>query len=60
MTATGIVCTAEKPWDRQPGVRVRHVDAREVGEQENGYPGGDIVTYRCPHCGHEWRAELPQ
>jgi hypothetical protein len=57
-----IVCTAAKPWDKQrrPDEWVQHFDAREVGEQENGYPGGDIVTYRCPHCGHEWQAELPQ
>ena len=30
-----------------------HPDAREVGDQEDGWPGGDIVTYECPHCGHD-------
>ena len=37
-----------------------HPDAREVGEQEDGYPGGDIVRYECPHCGARWKEELPQ
>jgi hypothetical protein len=63
MTAPEIVeCTKDKPWrkDEQPNARVRHSDAHEVGDQENGYPGGDIVTYECRNCGHRWRAELPQ
>jgi len=53
-------CTAETPWTPDMKGRVAHVDAREVGEQENGYPGGDIVRYECPHCGHRWKQELPQ
>ena len=57
-----IECTKDKPWDGKtdPGDRVRHADAKEVGEQEEGYPGGDIVTYACPHCGHRFRVELAQ
>ena len=54
------VCTKDAPWSPDKGTPVRHVDAHEVGEQEDGYPGGDIVTYKCPHCGKRWRAELPQ
>ena len=57
-----IECTKDKPWNGQsdPGDHIRHVDAKEVGEQEDGWPGGDIVTYQCPHCGHRWKQELPQ
>ncbi len=57
-----IECTVEKPWNKikQPEARVRHHAAREVGEQEDGYPGGDIVTMVCPSCGTKWRMELPQ
>jgi hypothetical protein len=56
------ICTAEHPWSpgATKGALVLHPDAREVGEQEDGYPGGDIVTRRCPNCGHEWTQELPQ
>ena len=53
------LCTLEDPWAPGKG-RASHPDAREVGEQEEGHPGGDIVTYECPHCGVRWREELPQ
>jgi hypothetical protein len=55
-------CTPEKPWDRcpAPGVRIRHSRTKEVGDQQAGYPGGDLVTVRCMNCGHEWEQELPQ
>lgn len=57
-----IECTTEKPWsgDKLPGDRVRHHDTEEVGEQEDGWPGGDIVTIRCMNCGIRWKMELPQ
>lgn len=57
-----ITCTKEKPWDKVPNDegRVIHPDANEVGEQQSGWPAGDIVTYECPHCGHRWEQELPQ
>lgn len=58
--AEQIICTKDRPWDKRLLGRVAHPDARELGEQANGYPGGDIVTYKCPHCGHEWESELPQ
>lgn len=54
------LCTPERPWaegDETPAV---HRLAREVGEQEDGWPSGDIVTYKCPTCGTQWRSELPQ
>lgn len=55
-----IECTKETPWDRQQPGRVRHHDTREVGDQRDGYPGGDLVTIQCVNCGHTWEAELPQ
>lgn len=62
MPTKDIVCDAEHPYKHHPyeKVRVVHMDAKEVGEQEDGWPSGDIVTYECPHCGHRWKQELPQ
>lgn len=37
-----------------------HNNVVEVGEQEDGYPGGDIITVKCLDCGKTWRVELPQ
>jgi hypothetical protein len=54
------VCTKENPWKPGGPTPVTHSDAYEVGEQEDGYPGGDFVRYECPHCKVSWRAELPQ
>jgi hypothetical protein len=48
------------PAGRPRDERWSHTHVEEVGEQGYGYPGGDIVTYRCKDCGHTWRAELPQ
>ena len=59
-TAREFHCTAETPWKGQRAAFVRHADAYEVGEQRDGYPGGDYVDMRRPHCGTEWEAELPQ
>ena len=55
-----LICTKEQPWDRVTKGHVQHDSVHEVGDQEDGYPGGDIVTYECRNCGHRWRAELPQ
>jgi hypothetical protein len=54
------VCTKGNPWTPDRGTPVRHPDAVEVGEQRDGWPGGDLVSMRCPHCGHRWETELPQ
>ena len=40
--------------------RAYHPQAREVGEQEDGWPGGDIITNECPVCGTRWKEGLPQ
>lgn len=56
-----IECTKESPWDKiDVNVPIIHHGAFEVGDQEDGYPGGDIVTKKCPNCGHTWTQELPQ
>lgn len=61
MTDT-IECTREKPWNRVAAAlaRVRHHDTREIGEQEQGWPAGDIVTVECLNCSTRWKMELPQ
>jgi hypothetical protein len=58
-----LVCSADHPFQAvgsPRGARWEHPDAEEVGDQEDGYPAGDIVTYQCPHCGLRFRRELPQ
>lgn len=54
------LCSAKHPMPQGASGRWEHANAHEVGEQENGYPGGDIVKIRCADCGKEWRMELPQ
>ncbi len=53
-------CTEDDPWREDMGRRGIHPEAHEVGEQKDGYPGGDTVTMRCPTCGVTWTKELPQ
>jgi len=45
---------------RKVGPYMAHPNAREVGDQEDGYPGGDIVYWERPDCGARWKEELPQ
>ncbi len=56
------LCSPENPMpkDAPKNIRWIHSNLEEVGEQENGYPSGDIVRYRCKDCGATWRQELPQ
>ncbi len=54
------VCTKDKPWVPSIKPPVVHPDCHEVGDQKDGWPGGDIQKYHCPNCGHTWTAELPQ
>ncbi len=53
-------CTPERPWKEGDETPVVHPLALEVGEQEDGWPGGDIVKMECPTCGTKWKKELPQ
>jgi hypothetical protein len=62
-TKDPFICTPEHPWTpdmRGPGLFILHPSAKEVGEQQDGWPSGDIVTMRCPVCGYTWEKELPQ
>lgn len=54
------LCSPARPRPAGAPGSWAHPLAREIGEQQDGYPGGDIVTYRCPTCGTTWREELPQ
>lgn len=56
----GHICTKDDPW--KPGdKRGIHPDAREIRDsQRDGYPGGDLVTYECPHCKQRFEIELAQ
>lgn len=58
------VCTNENPYTKErdsnePGRRWVHVDAEWVN-QEDGWPSGDIVTWKCKNCDISWKEELPQ
>lgn len=55
-------CTKATPMPvPQPlGALWEHEETEEIGEQENGWPGGDIITVRCKVCGWKWKEELPQ
>jgi hypothetical protein len=57
-------CTKEDPWKKEEGSKggVEHPDAKEIGEdygKGGGVADGDYITYKCPHCNHTWREELP-
>lgn len=57
------VCTEDAPYSKEvdaPNVRWQHPKAYEVGDQEPGWPSGDIVTYYCPVCGLKFKVELSQ
>lgn len=53
-------CSHERPRPADHKGAWFHPLAREVGDQQDGYPGGDIVRYECPACGTSWKEELPQ
>ncbi len=61
--ATGrFLCSPEHPMpkDAPNGTRWVHTNVAEVGEQEDGYPGGNLQRMRCKDCGVNWKMELPQ
>lgn len=56
-------CTKDNPYSQErdkSNVIWKHINALEVGEQKDGYPGGDIQRFYCPICSIEWKEELPQ
>jgi len=54
------LCAPNHPMPKNAPGRWEHTGAHEVGEQENGWPGGDIITVECRDCKLRWREELPQ
>lgn len=54
-------CTKTHKYNRviHGDIQVTHVDATEEWA-EDGYPGGDIAHYKCPHCGETWSSEVAQ
>ncbi len=57
------ICTEAKPYSEdRDNVNVcwQHSKVIEIGDQENGYPCGDIQRMKCLNCGVEWDEELPQ
>ena len=57
-------CTKDNPYtlecDKSEPGNWEHDGAHEIGEQEDGWPGGDIVRMKCSNCGLTWKTELPQ
>lgn len=54
------ICAPETPYEVGAEGKWLHPQAHEVGEQQDGWPGGDIVRMQCEVCGHRWTEELPQ
>lgn len=54
------VCTADRPWKEGDDTPAIHPKAREVGEQMDGWPSGDLQRMECPICNTRWTMELPQ
>lgn len=55
-------CTKDNPYTPErdnPEDRWEHDGIVEV-DQRDGYPGGDIIKWRCMNCGLEGESELPQ
>ncbi|MDO8466563.1 MAG: hypothetical protein Q7S83_00250 [bacterium] len=51
-------CTKENPWDHAPfdptKETIIHNDAEETCPEYDG----NLVPYRCPHCGHEFTVDM--
>lgn len=54
------VCTIDNPMPIGSEGRWQHPGAREIGEQRDGWPSGDLQSYICPFCGIQFTCELPQ
>lgn len=52
-------CTPASPMPADAAGTWVH-DAAVMLEQADGWPGGDIATYRCPACLLVFEQELPQ
>jgi hypothetical protein len=54
------ICSPENPMPKDAPGQWEHTNTEEFGDQESGYPAGDIIKVRCKDCGHQWTEELPQ
>ena len=54
------LCSPEHPMPKGADGYWSHTNVEEVGDQVDGYPGGDLQRMRCKDCGVEWTTELPQ
>lgn len=54
------LCSEAHPMPPKAEGLWEHTNAHEVGDQLDGYPGGDIIRMKCDDCGHTWTEELPQ
>ncbi len=54
------ICSPARPYIPGDPDSWVHPAATEVGEQADGWPGGDIITMHCSVCGHRWTQELAQ
>ena len=55
-----LVCSPDSPMPAGARGRWLHLRTEECGEQERGWPSGDLVRVRCKDCGATWKEELPQ
>lgn len=54
------ICSPDHPMPKNAEGQWEHTSAHETGDQENGWPGGDIIRMKCNDCGTTWKEELPQ
>lgn len=55
-----LLCSPDHPMPKDASGRWEHTNSGEVGEQESGWPSGDVITIQCADCGAKWKEELPQ
>ncbi len=54
------ICSPESPMPKGATGMWEHTNVKEIGEQREDYPCGDLQDYQCLDCGYRWTMELPQ